>query len=684
MRPAASRTAIVRILTLTGLVAAALAAGAGASSAARSAWVATRTQAVHLTGSLLGNAPAATRLQISVALPLRDTSRINSLIESRTVLTRAQAQAQFSPTASTAAAVARYLASRGFTNLAIAPDRLLVSGQATVAQAEKAFDTTIASYRLNGQTVLANTSAAQVPAALAGKVAAVLGLSNVPMGLPHLTAAKHTVATGVVPAASGSPDLTGFTPQAVQHAYQADGMPAATGIETAIIAAGDMTPTIKDLRGAEKYFGFPQVAVNVIPDSPYSDQSTNPLTGSLEWSLDTQYSTMMASTAHETVKALDIYDIGTFTDSEVARGINMFVSDDRASALSISLGECDVLAFLDGAMIASDNELALGALQGQSSFSSTGDNGYACPEVASTGVPEGPPGDSWPAVGEYTVGAGGTTLLADSDGNVQNEIAWVGGGGGVDPYEAAAPWTLQANPYGQGWQYFNQGGRAIPDAAAVADSNTPVLVYSGSGPTGVGGTSVSSPVLEGLWDRINNTAGASYGLAQYDFYAVYDQTNPATIGTSPIGSAYYIPDTSPGPVTGLRDITVGTNGGCVALPGWDDCSGVGALQAADLAKALTNPALDLPKTGIAGGSQDSQPQNNQPPGPQSNSAPASSASSPAPSSPSAASSPTSASQGTAGRSTTDKSTKRHRTKKHGRKLRRRVRKHRKAQLKHRK
>ena len=50
-------------------------------------------------------------------------------------------------------------------------------------------------------------------------------------------------------------------------------------------------------------------------------------------------------------------------------------------------------------MVTSDEMLAEGALQGQSMFASTGDNGYACPEVASTGVPEGPPGVSWPADG---------------------------------------------------------------------------------------------------------------------------------------------------------------------------------------------------------------------------------------------------------------------------------------------
>jgi pseudomonalisin len=196
-----------------------------------------------------------------------------------------------------------------------------------------------------------------------------------------------------------------------------------------------------------------------------------------------------------------------------------------------------------------------------------------------------PPGVSWPSDGEYTAGVGGTTLLADSSGNVSNEIAWIGGGGGSSPWETAPPWTLQAYPIGQSWQYTNQGGRTVPDVAAVADSNTPVLIYAGGSQTGVGGTSVSSPLTMGLWSRANNTSGDRFGLAQYDFYALYNKTNPATVVQGPLGPTY-LPATSPAAVNGFRDITLGTNGGCVAKAGYDACTGIGSPQTANLVKAL--------------------------------------------------------------------------------------------------
>ncbi len=326
--------------------------------------------------------------------------------------------------------------------------------------------------------------------------------------------------------------------------------------------------------------------MQVIYDGPKEGITNhNPLTGNLEWDLDTQISTMVP----KAVKRLLIYDVGTFTDPEVARAFNMFVTQDKARALSASLGECDYIAFLDGAMLTTDEALAEGALQGQSSFASTGDNGYACPEVASTGVPEGPPGVSWPSDGEYTAAVGGTTLLADSKGHVQKEIAWVGGGGGVSPWETAAPWTLQANGTGQTWVYTNQGGRGVPDVAALADSNTPYLVYAahtkGTQPTGVGGTSVASPLTMGLWASILSAHHNRTGLASYEFYEIYNKVNPATVKNAPTGPVY-VPAANPKAVKGFRDIVLGTNGGCVAKPGYDYCTGIGSLQAATLSKVL--------------------------------------------------------------------------------------------------
>jgi subtilase family serine protease len=536
-------------------------------------WIVTHTQALNLSAPLVGAAPATQQLEISAALPLRNASQIPATIAAGQILTADQVQANFGPTADQVQAVESYFTANGFSNVSADSNGLLVTGNATVAQAEQAFNTSISTYDLKGQTVFANTAPAMVPAALAGDVTAVLGLSDIPMGMPSLIT-------------DATPNLNGFGPKAVANAYDDASMKAATGTTVAVIASGDMTSTIAHLRFAEKQFGFSQVPVQVIYDGPQAGiVNNNPLSGNLEWDLDTQISTMVP----KAVKQLDIYDVDTFTDPEVARGINLFVSQDKAQALSASLGECDVIAFLDGAMVATDNELAEGALQGQSMFASTGDNGYACPVGASTGVPEGPPGVSWPADGAYTTAVGGTTLLADSNGNVQNEIAWIGGGGGISPWETAPSWTLQANTAGQTWEFTNEGGRGVPDVAALADSNTPYLVYGddapGTQPEGVGGTSVSSPLTMGLWASIETAHSNRAGLAQYDFYSLYNAANPATVINGATGPTY-VANPNPAAVKGFRDITVGTNGGCAAKAGYDYCTGIGSVQAADLSAQL--------------------------------------------------------------------------------------------------
>jgi subtilase family serine protease len=129
----------------------------------------------------------------------------------------------------------------------------------------------------------------------------------------------------------------------------------------------------------------------------------------------------------------------------------------------------------------------------------------------------------------------------------------------------------------------------VPEVAALADGNTPYLVYGGESPgtkpEGVGGTSVSSPLTLGLWASAESAHANKLGLAQYDFYNLCNQVNPATTIDGPTGPTY-VPATNPSLVTGFRDIIAGTNGGCVAKPGYDYCTGIGSVQAAALSGQL--------------------------------------------------------------------------------------------------
>jgi hypothetical protein len=141
-----SRMALVTLL----LVVCGLTAAASTGSAGTVGWVATHTQALNLTSTSLGSAPAGQQLVVSAALPLRNTDEIASTIASGTILTPDQVSAQFGPTADQVQAVENYFTANGFTDVSASRPGLLVTGTATVAQADRAFDTSISNYELSG------------------------------------------------------------------------------------------------------------------------------------------------------------------------------------------------------------------------------------------------------------------------------------------------------------------------------------------------------------------------------------------------------------------------------------------------------------------------------------------------------------------------------------------------------
>jgi pseudomonalisin len=571
---------------IAGVAAAAGALALGALSASASTDVpvaATATKAVTLEGaSLLGALPASTPLTVSVVLNVPNQTALTTMATDVSTpgsadfgqfLTPSAVASEFSPSAATASAVAAWLESAGLSAVSVEPDRLFVDATGDAAAIEQTFGTTLDLYSVAGQDVYENTSAALVPDRFAGEVSAVLGLSDMPMTLPHVVRAGPPSLTTLdtqqiakETTATSTPDLSGFTPQQLATVYSASSLPEATRTSVAVVVSGDMTSTIADLREAEAQNHAAQAPVSVVYTAPEADVVTdNPNTGNLEWDLDTQMSTQIAGdVSHEY-----LYDIPTLDDADVARAINMFVEQDKAVAGSASLGECDVQPFLDGSMVATDEVLEEGALQGQSFFASSGDNGYACPEIASTGVPGGVPGTSWPASGTWTTGVGGTTLLASSAGQYMEELSWIGGGGGISNFETPGPWTSVANPVSTAVPYLPAGGRGVPDIAADADGNvSPVIVWQDGASNLVGGTSVASPLAMGIWARLQSAHSNDLGVAAIDFYTLYNAIN--STGTVPSDPAAF------------HDVTLGSNGVYTALPGYDFTTGIGSFDASVL------------------------------------------------------------------------------------------------------
>ena len=548
------RSASIKAAALSALLATTALAPAARATTVGS-WVPTATQAVPVTALLnatdLGAVSASQPLTVRVglAMPAQNKAALVSLVQAQAnpsspayeqFLTPAKFASLYAPSKAAAENVVLYLQKAGFTNVTVEPNRMLISADGTAAMAEAAFNTKLEQVSVNGTTKFVNIAAAQVPADLGGIVSAVLGLNSV----------GKMASTLALPVPQY---LVSYTPTQFQTIYSAVKTKPAHSTSVAIMAEGDLTGVLSDLRIAEKAFGLPQVVVDVVPVGvPSSDVS-----GADEWDLDTQYSSGIAGT----LKTLYVYDTTSLSDSDLALEFSRFATDDKAKAGSASLGECEVFPYVDGSMTVDDMIFLEAASQGQSFFASAGDTGSFCPvgPAGVNGVPLGAPLVNYPAASPYVIGVGGTTLLTNADGSYDTEITWNTGGGGLSQFETSPLWQQNAV-----LALAKTGDRGVPDVAMDADPNSGATVYVNGAPEGVGGTSLSSPLSLGIWARAA-TANPKIGFAGPLIYGLYDGTG----GTGGVLGSY--------PNGGFHDITVGNNGIYSATPGYDLTTGLGTF-----------------------------------------------------------------------------------------------------------
>jgi pseudomonalisin len=547
-----------------------------AAIAVPSGWAATATQGVTvLNAAALGPLDANKTITVRVALQAHNPADLAKAVSSGQRFTDAQLMSQFAPTSDEVTQVTAYLQSKGLTNIAVAPNHLLVSADGTVAQVQTAFNTSLTSFSLSGKNVFANTTPALVPQSLGGIVLAVLGLNNA----AHMSSGP-TACFPTDPAPSGTPCVRDYDAHAIQTFYDAGSTPAASNTTIAVMAEGDVSQTVTDLRYEEQQLGLPQVPVTVVKVGLASADTA----GVGEWDLDTQSSTGIAGN----VKALYIYDTTSLTDSDVANEYNKWESDNLAQLGNSSFGECEYQAYLDGAMKADDQTMMFAAAHGQTMFASSGDTGSSCPLAPTNGAPaSGPPFVSYPAASPWIVAVGGTTATSNNDETYMGETAWNAGGGGLSQFENATSWE---QPVQLTTGIVAAGNlRGVPDIAMAADPNAGgYLVYvqqplvflngtCGPGPCGIGGTSEASPLAMGVYARMLSSHPA-LGFGAPLFYRNYQQYEggEALIQGPPPTESY----------GGFHDIITGANGAYQAIPGYDYTTGVGTFDISGLNQTI--------------------------------------------------------------------------------------------------
>jgi len=558
VRQTRSRLAILALLMVGGLLLVLFPTVAGAATPA---WAATATQAEPLPGAqVLGSAPAATSLHIAVALSLQDKAGLEQLVQSGQTITPAQFDATYAPTGAQATAVGEYLQSMGMQNVTTLPGNMLVTADATAAQAQAAFDTTISSVSYDGGTYFANTAAALVPTSLAGTVGAVLGLQDI-------ATMKTDLASPLPPTANVG---ALYTPQDFWTFYDAGSAPTGRETPIAVFAEGDVSQAITQLRAQEAAYNLPTVPVTTVPVGPSSSDTS----GEVEWEIDTENSTGMA----DGVKRLYVYDATDLTDASTTAEFTDFAQQDVAKAGSASFGECEYQAYLDGSMLATDDAALEAAAQGQTLFASSGDQGGFCPWEDTNGIgPGGPPDVSYPASSPFFIGVGGTSLFSNADFSYGDEIAWYTSGGGTSLFEYQEPWQQGIVP-ATGTictaEYALNCGRGVPDIAMDADAIiSPGVYFSDGTPNAQGGTSLASPLALGSWARFESGHDNKLGFGAPLLYA--------QAGTA-----------------GFHDITEGDCEPYVATTGYDWCTGLGSFDVAQMNKLIdtstAHPTADVP------------------------------------------------------------------------------------------
>jgi subtilase family serine protease len=163
-------------------------------------------------------------------------------------------------------------------------------------------------------------------------------------------------------------------------------------------------------------------------------------------------------------------------------------------------------------------------------------------------------GVACPANQNTVVSIGGTTLNLNNDGSYNSESVWNGTGSGCSTVISAQSFQTSAS----NWAAIGCGTkRGMTDVSAVADPATGAAVYDTYGYGGwlvVGGTSLSSPLIAGVYALAQNVSTWNY----------------------PAQSVYLAPGS-------LHDVTTGANGNscsthplqCHAGVGYDLPTGIG-------------------------------------------------------------------------------------------------------------
>jgi len=411
-------------------------------------------------------------------------------------------------------------------------NRLLVVASGDARAVERAFDVSVHRVLFHGARKYAVLSKPTLPADIASFTSGVSGLDDL--------AELH-------PAAAVGSACCHFSPSDTRTFYDDQLGLDGSGQTIAIVTAKAVKDT--DVQGFDAQWGLPPLPQGSGQVCVQNGTSCTSSAG-VETTLDVEEAHGIAPGA-----VIKWYAVSSPSASNFTVAINRVVSDNPGHQVSMSWDLCEALQ-PDSVMATDDSIFANGAAIGQTWFIASGDRG-------STGdCPKNGPTVEFPASSPHVVAVGGTTAVCSSGMTPQNpdcggygsESGWSGSGGGASAVFAKPSWQT-------GCGVPNDGARDVPDVALLGSSDPGYWVLLTGKWLFGGGTSFGAPEWAGFFAQLNQKRGGNgLGLANPRLYQLCGK------------SAFH-------------DITSGNNGLFNAGPGYDQVTGVGTVDAANLFKA---------------------------------------------------------------------------------------------------